>query len=49
MTAGAKAVLDIFGKRDIPGHAAKIGAYLKEQLEGLAEECDLVKNAGAWG
>ena len=43
VTAGAKAVLDIFGKRDIPGHAAKIGAYLKEQLKGLAEECDLVK------
>ena len=43
VTAGARAVLDIFGKRDIPGHAAKIGAYLKEQLKGLAEECDLVK------
>ena len=36
-------MLDIFKKRDIPGHAAKIGGYLKEQLDGLAEECDLVK------
>ena len=31
-------VLDIFEKRDIPGHAAKVGAYLEQKLDELKEK-----------
>lgn len=43
VTAGAKAVLEIFKKRDIPGHAAKMGAYLWDVLEDLAKQSSLIK------
>ena len=49
VTAGASAVLDIFEKRDIPGHAAKVGEYLKEQLDKLAAACHLVKERRGLG
>ena len=49
VTAGARAVLDIFKKRNIPGHAAMVGNYLEEQLKGLAEECELVKEHRGMG
>ena len=49
VTAGASAVLDIFEKRDIPGHAAKVGEYLKEQLDKLAAACHFVKERRGLG
>lgn len=49
VTAGARAVLDIFKKRNIPGHAAMVGNYLEEQLKDLAEECELVKEHRGMG
>ena len=35
-------VLDIFEKRDIPGHAAKVGAYLAQKLDELAGRHDQI-------
>ena len=34
--------LDIFEKRDIPGHAAKVGAYLAQKLDELAGRHDQI-------
>lgn len=35
--AAADTVLEIFGSRDIPGHAAKMGAYLETRLQELVQ------------
>ncbi len=43
VTAGARAVLDIFEKRHIVEHVREVGAYLSEKLEELAAECSVVK------
>ena len=43
VTAGARAVLDIFEKRHIVEHVRVVGAYLSEKLEELAAECSVVK------
>lgn len=49
VTAGAKAVLDIFEKRDIVGHVKEIGAYLSEQLDGFVREYEAVKDHRGMG
>ncbi len=49
VTAAASRVLDIFEKRDIPGHAAEIGEYLKEKLEELKSRCSLIADCRGKG
>ncbi len=40
-------VLDIFEKRDIAGHAEKVGGYLADKLDGIAEKhSDIVDRRG---
>ena len=41
--AGARAVLDIFEKRNITAHVREVGSYLYEKLEELSGSCGLVK------
>lgn len=49
VTAGAKAVLDIFEKRDIVNHVREVGAYLSEKLDGFVKEYDVVKDHRGMG
>lgn len=49
VTAGAKAVLDIFDKRGIVDHVNKTGLYLSETLDGFVKEFDVVKERRGMG
>ena len=49
VTAGAKAVLDIFEERHIVDHVKEIGAYLSEKLDGIVEKYDVVKERRGMG
>ena len=49
VTAGAKAVLDIFEERHIVDHVKEIGAYLSEKLDGIVEKYDEVKERRGMG
>lgn len=49
VTAAASKVLDIFKERNIPGHAEKMGEYLKEQLSGLQSRCSLIADCRGKG
>lgn len=42
VTAGAKAVLDIFEKRNMTDHVKEVGDYLGQELDKVAEEFDVV-------
>lgn len=42
VTAGASAILDIYEKRDIPGHVQRIGSYLWDKLEELKAACPVI-------
>ena len=49
MTAGAKAVLDIFEERRIVDHVKETGAYLSGKLDQVVEKYAVVKERRGMG
>lgn len=49
VTAGAKAVLELFEKRGIVEHVREIGDYLSEILDGIVKDFDVVKEHRGMG
>ncbi|MBQ3118824.1 MAG: aspartate aminotransferase family protein [Clostridia bacterium] len=47
--AAANAVFEIFKKEDLVNNSAIVGAYLKEKLEILAQNCDKIKEVRGRG
>lgn len=47
--AAANAVFEIFEKEDLVNNSAIVGAYLKEKLEILAQNCDKIKEVRGRG
>lgn len=49
VTAGARAVLELFEKRGIVAHVREIGDYLSEILDGIVKDFDVVKEHRGMG
>ncbi|MCR5690618.1 MAG: aspartate aminotransferase family protein [Eubacterium sp.] len=47
--AGVDATLEIFAKKNIPDHAAKMGLYMDQKLQEVVEEFDVVKETRGLG